>query len=73
MPKSQLKNKINNIQGRMSQPEPSYSITADPEYFNIAEAHAKDIKISCNKMIQLLKEETSKSLIEIQGSTDNCE
>lgn len=64
---------INNSQGNISQPEPSYSTTAGFKYFNTAEAQGKDPKTNLMKVIEVLKEEINKSLTESQENTKKLE
>lgn len=44
MTKHQCKNTMENSQGNMAPPEPSYSIIARPKYSNAAEAQKKTLK-----------------------------
>lgn len=62
MPRCHFKNIINNSQGNMLPPEPSYHATESPEYFKATESQEKDLKPNFIKMIELLKEEINKSL-----------
>jgi hypothetical protein len=62
MPRHQRKHTINNSQDRLSPLEPSNPTTAGPQYSNIAEAHKRDFKSACTKMIEAIKEEMKKYL-----------
>lgn len=48
-----------------------YPATAGPEYFNIAEAQEKNLKINYMNMIEILEGEMNKSLQETQENTNN--
>ena len=54
----------------MSPPEPSNPATAGPERHKIAETQGKDLKIVFNNMIEVLKEEITKSLKDIYENTN---
>lgn len=62
MPRLWCKNKIKNSQGNRSPLEPSYPTAAGPEYSNISEAEEKDLKTTCMKVIEVLKEEINEYL-----------
>lgn len=46
----------------MAPPEPSYAMSARPEYFNVAEAQENNLKTHLIKMIEVLKEKMKKIL-----------
>ena len=59
MPRCQHKNTVNNRQGNMSPPKPSYPTTGTPEYSNATETQEKDLKINFMKMIDVLTEKVN--------------
>ena len=67
MHRCQSKNTINDSQGNMAPPEPSYSITASPGYSNTAEAQDNFKTDFMTKVI--CKEEINKSLLKDQEKT----
>jgi hypothetical protein len=60
MPKCQYKNIINKHQGNMESPEPSYSMTARPQYSNAAGTQENYFNTNFIKMIEFFKEEIKK-------------
>lgn len=50
---------------------PSYPTRVDPEYPNIPEAKRKDIKTNHIKIVKILKEEMSKSLLKSQDTNNH--
>ena len=67
MPRGQHKNIINNSQGNMASPKPSFPTSLG--YCNIAKAQENDLKSYLMRMIEAFKEEMNKSLKEIQKNT----
>ena len=66
MAKGQHKNTVNNGQGNTAPKELNYVTTASPGHPNTAEAQENDLQSNLIKMIEAFKEETNKSLKEIQ-------
>lgn len=60
MTKGQHKNTIIISQSNMASPEPSYSTTTSPGYFNIAESQESVLKSKLMKMTVAFKEEINK-------------
>ena len=66
MIKGQRKNTINKNQDNMASLEHSYPTTASPGYSTRTEVQDNDAKLILVKMTEAFKEETNKSLKEIQ-------
>ena len=73
MPRCHLKNTINSSQDTVSPLVPSNPATESLEYSNMAKAQEKDLKIPFMNMIQVLREEISKSLKEIYKNKETVE
>lgn len=69
MPSCQFKNTINNYDN-MEPPKPSYPTIASSKYSNTAKAQENNIRSNLVKMIEALKEEMNKYLLEIQENTN---
>lgn len=66
MAKGQQKSTICKSQGKMAQPEPSYTTTASPRCPYTAEAQEDDLKSNLKWVIEAFKDEMNKSRKEIQ-------
>lgn len=60
MPKALCNDTVNNIQGNVAPPEPTYPMTARPEYSSAAEVQENDLKGNFLKMIEILKKRNGK-------------
>jgi aspartate/methionine/tyrosine aminotransferase len=70
MNKRKLNKTINNSQGNIASPEPSYPTTANLEYLNTAEAQKNYLKTNLMKTIEVFKEEINKPIKEVQENTN---
>lgn len=66
---SRNNNKISSRKSNVAWPEPSYSLTARPEYLSAAEAQENDFTYNYVKVINTFKKEMNKYLKEIQDNT----